>query len=242
MAVTTDDGELWTCVAGTHGQLGHADRAHQLAGAQARRCNSRITQASAHIQHPRSRTCLKMLAGLRLPRGPRQHDSAQAQGCEQAGAKLVVAALRGSCTSVVPMGRHTVAGARWQNLESQVDTTAELHCGCTHRPMPASCSPHEDPSHPPQSLRRIMVSRTNTTRDPKSKAGPCKLHSKFPKSCSVLGVLGSTVGICLGSSWSPYIGQCAERASLRLAYRINRYENRSWSSWIYLFIFFFFPH
>jgi len=80
MAVTTDDGELWTCVAGTHGQLGHADRAHQLAGAQTRRGNSRITQAFAHIQHPRSRTCLKTLAGLRLPRGPRQHDSAQAQG------------------------------------------------------------------------------------------------------------------------------------------------------------------
>jgi alpha-tubulin suppressor-like RCC1 family protein len=29
--VITDDGELWTCGAGTHGQLGHADRAHQLA-------------------------------------------------------------------------------------------------------------------------------------------------------------------------------------------------------------------
>jgi hypothetical protein len=37
-------------------------------------------QASAHIQHPRSRTCPKTLAGLRLPRGPRQHASAQAQG------------------------------------------------------------------------------------------------------------------------------------------------------------------
>ena len=51
------------------------------------------------------------------------------------------------CHSVVPMGRHTVAGARWKNLPSQVDTTAELRCGCTHRPMPASCSPPEDPSH-----------------------------------------------------------------------------------------------
>jgi len=39
------------------------------------------------------------------------------------------------------MGRHTVAGARWQNLPSQVDTTAELRCGCTHRPMPRAV-PH----------------------------------------------------------------------------------------------------
>ena len=192
MAVTTDDSELWTCVAGTHGQLGHADRAHQLAGAQARRCNSRITQASAHIQHPRSRTCLKMLAGLRLPRGPRQHDSAQAQGCEQAGAKLVVAALRGSCTSVVPMGRHTVAGARWQNLESQVDTTAELHCGCTHRPM------HRG------SVMPAMVSRTNTTRDPKSKAGPYKLPGGTPFSGGkVKAVKAPFTGesLCTGSSF-----------------------------------------
>ncbi len=45
-----------------------------------RRRRSRITQASEHIQHPRSRTCLKTLAGLRLPRGPRQHASTQAQG------------------------------------------------------------------------------------------------------------------------------------------------------------------
>ena len=29
-AIITADGELWTCGAGTHGQLGHADRAHQL--------------------------------------------------------------------------------------------------------------------------------------------------------------------------------------------------------------------
>jgi hypothetical protein len=39
MSVTTDDGELWTCGAGTQGQLGHADRAHQLACAQACRSN-----------------------------------------------------------------------------------------------------------------------------------------------------------------------------------------------------------
>jgi len=58
-----------------------------------RRRRSRITQASAHIQHPRSRTCLKTLAGLRLPRGPRQHASAQAQGCEQAGANRCCDAL-----------------------------------------------------------------------------------------------------------------------------------------------------
>jgi len=42
-----------------------------------------------------------------------------------------------------------------------------------------------------------IPSRTNTTPDPKSKAGPYKLHSKFPKSSSALGVLGSTVVLFL---------------------------------------------
>jgi len=92
-------------------------------------------------------------------------------------------------------GCHTVAGARWQNLPSQVDTTAELRCGCTHRPMPASCSPPEDPSHPPPHPIP-MVSRTNTTRNPNQKPGPtnCILNSPNSKILFILGVLGSTAG------------------------------------------------
>ena len=54
-------------------------RGHGLGGRRRRRITG-AAQASAHIQHPRSRTCPKTLAGLRLPRGPRQHASTQAQG------------------------------------------------------------------------------------------------------------------------------------------------------------------
>ena len=46
-------------------------RGHGLGGRRRRRITG-AAQASAHIQHPRSRTCPKTLAGLRLPRGPRQ--------------------------------------------------------------------------------------------------------------------------------------------------------------------------
>lgn len=52
LAVTTDDGELWTCGAGTHGQLGHADRAHQLAPKRvAATFGARLLTAAAGPRH-----------------------------------------------------------------------------------------------------------------------------------------------------------------------------------------------
>ena len=51
------------------------------------------------------------------------------------------------------------------------------------------------------------------------------------------------LGFCLGSRMNFYIGQCAERSSFEFRLPNNRYENRSWSSWIFLFfswIFYFF--
>ena len=43
------------------------------------------------------------------------------------------------------------------------------------------------------------------------------------------------VGFCLGSRMNFYIGQCAERSSFEFRLPNNRYENRSWSSWIFYF-------
>ncbi len=44
-----------------------------------------------------------------------------------------------------------------------------------------------------------------------------------------------SVGLCLGSRMNFYIGQCTERSSFEFRLPNNRYENRSWSSWIFLF-------
>jgi len=71
-------------------------------------------QASAHIQHPRSRTCPKTLAGLRLPRGPRQHASAQAQGSPVSARASDATGLPGAWLWKVPVpgvGRGRVGAA-----------------------------------------------------------------------------------------------------------------------------------
>ena len=111
-----------------------------------------------------------------------------------------------------------------------------------------STPPGPSPAHPyPVSSppTSYLSQDTSTTDSLECRISECRISiqsTSVPLGLTVVQKLTESrfgisklVGFCLGSRMNFYIGQCAERSSFEFRLPNNRYENRSWSSWIFLF-------